>query len=844
MREKFILISAYKPWFYSIAIVFLSIQFLHAQPITVKGTVINHFTNEVMPFASVKWKHAGNGVLTDSVGHFFIKKNNLHIDTLVVTYVGFEDVFHSINPKKDTGEIIIMVPQIKLSTGVIVKAKFNKGLRWWKSIVTHKKENNPYQFSSYYYELYNKLELDINNIKKESFENKKILKPFAFVLDNIDSTSEAKPFLPIFLTESLSDYYYSTNPTKIREEIKAIQTNGIKNETVMQFLGGVSQKVNIYEDYITVFGKEFISPASTVGDKYYNYKGADTQTIGGQKFYHLLFTPKQEGSNTFLGDLWIHSTTWAIQKVTLNISATANINFVHQLSIIQEFAQTNDGKWVFTKDKFVADISPLKKDKFSFIGRKTSTYRNVQINAPFIHEKLSTNKLKEEVIVLKGAKDKKFDTLRHEPLSHNENKVYAMIDTLKNMPLFQKYSNTLQFIFDGHKQLGKIEIGPWFKWLSGNQLEKVRMRFDIGTTNKFSEHLRLSGYLAYGFKDNRFKQKLAIDYKINHHESWRINATYLNDLDNGRIKYDEDDDATTDNLFSQLIRRRNIRQKFIGEEQIKLSVEKKINQTFSIKAGIKNIAYQTYSPLPSQVFLSRLANGKVINSEANIKFRYAPGEKEIERRRNKSIKIKSNLPVFDLKYTYAFPDFFRSQYQYHKLNASISQSVRIPRWGKIDYMVYGGKYFGDSIPFMLLEVHPGNEIYYYNKQSFNLMNRFEYISDAFAGLNLEYNFEKKLMNLIPFLRKTKVRQFINIKTVIGDMSNTDRAFNRLGFGSYRLKRLRGENYTEIGTGIDNLFKFFRIDLVWRIDPSYIVPPATLPAEPQKFAIFGSFKLQF
>lgn len=844
MHEKVFFITVCKHLVYSIAIAFLSIQFSYAQSITIKGKVINHFTNEVMPFASVKWKLAGNGVLTDSAGHFVIKKANLHADTLVVSYVGFEDVYHHVNPKKDTGEIIITIPQLKLSGGVIVKARFNKGLRWWKTIVSHKKENNPYQFSNYYYELYNKLELDINNIKRESFEHKKLLKPFAFVLDNIDSTSEAKPFLPVFLTESLSDYYYSTNPTKVREEIKAVQTNGIKNETVMQFLGGVSQKVNIYEDYITVFGKEFISPISAVGDKYYNYKGADTQTIGGQKFYHLFFSPKHDGSNTFIGDLWIHSTTWAIQKVTLNISATANINFVHQLSIIQEFSKTNTDKWVFAKDKFVADISPLKKDKFSFIGRKTSTYRNVQVNVPFITEKLSANKLKEEVIILPGAKNKKFDTLRHEPLSLNENKVYAMIDTLKHMPLFQKYSNTLQFIFDGHKQLGKIEIGPWFKWLSGNQLEKVRMRFDIGTTSKFSEHLRLSGYLAYGFKDNRLKQKLSVDYKINHHESWRINATYLNDLDNGRIKYDEDDDATTDNLFSQLIRRNGIRQKFIGEEQIKFSVEKKINPIFSIRAGISNIAYQTYSPLPSQAFLSRLPNGKVINSEANIKFRYAPGEKEIERRRNKSIRIKSNLPVFELKYSYAFPNLFRSQYQYHKLTASVSQSFRIPRWGKIDYMVYGGKYFGDSIPFMLLEVHPGNEIYYYNKQSFNLMNRFEYVSDAYAGFNIEYNFEKKLMNLIPFLRKAKARQFINIKTVIGDLNTADRRFNRLGFGSYRLKRLGGEDYTEIGTGIDNLFKFFRIDLVWRLDPSYIVVPATLPAAPQKFGIFGSFKLQF
>ena len=32
--------------------------------------------------------------------------------------------------------------------------------------------------------------------------------------------------------------------------------------------------------------------------------------------------------------------------------------------------------------------------------------------------------------------------------------------------------------------------------------------------------------------------------------------------------------------------------------------------------------------------------------------------------------------------------------------------------------------------------HPGNDIYYYNNSSFNLMNRFEYISDKYAGINV------------------------------------------------------------------------------------------------------------
>ncbi len=833
--------------FLLIVLMAISFNIIHAQTNIVHGKVINYFTNETISFASVYWKKAGSGSITDNAGNFILRKTNFEHDTIIVSYIGYKDIFHAFNPKKDTGEILLSLNELKLANTVEVKTKFNKGLRWWKAIVSNKKENNPYQFNNYSYELYNKLELDVNNINRSSFENKKLLKPFAFVLNNIDSISDAKPFLPIFLTESISNFYYSTDPYKIREEIKAVQTNGIKNETVMQFMGGVSQKINVYENVIIVFGKEFISPLSNVGDKYYNYKGADTQTIHQQRYFHLLFTPKQVGSNTFSGDCWIHSTTWAIQKITLNISPTANINFVNHLSIIQEFTQSNNGKWVFAKDKFIADLSPLKKEKLSFIGRKTATYKNVQINQTNITDILAKNKVKEEVIIKDSAKNKVdsfWNTNRHEPLSLNENKVYEMIDTLKHMPIFKKYSNTLQFIFDGHVKYGAVEIGPWFKWISGNQLEKVRMRFDLGTTEKFSEHLRLYGYLAYGFKDDRFKQKIGGVYKFSNHENWTASASYTNDLDNGRIKYNDDADATIDNVFSQLIRRQGISQKFIGVEEYKLSLSKKINKTVSAQIAFSKSEYFPYAPLPSQQFFALNGDDGIINSELSLKIRYAPNEKEIETRR-RTIRVKGNLPVFEFKYEKAIPNVFESEYNYQKVSLSVEQTFRIPRWGQINYLVYGGKYFGDSIPFMLLEIHPGNEIYYYNKQSFNLMNRFEYFSDRYVGFNIEYNFEKKLMHLLPFLRKSKARQFINIKTVWGDLSTADRIFNRLEFTNYRLKSLRGKNYSEIGTGFDNLFKFFRIDFVWRIDPPFTVPPtSTVPNNPQHFAVFGSFHLQF
>ena len=173
-------------------------------------------------------------------------------------------------------------------------------------IVANKPKNNPYIYKNYAYELYNKMELDLNNVNRKYFTDKKLLAPFVFLLENIDSVSDHTPFLPVYMTEALSDYYYSNDPVRIREEIKAAKTEGMKNESMLQFIGGINQKINVYENITNAMGKEFISPLSDVGDKYYNYKGADTQYISGQRYLHLLFSPKREGENTFSGDCWIH----------------------------------------------------------------------------------------------------------------------------------------------------------------------------------------------------------------------------------------------------------------------------------------------------------------------------------------------------------------------------------------------------------------------------------------------------------------------------------------------------------------------------------------------------------
>src|SRR5690606_17875366 len=133
-------------------------------------------------------------------------------------------------------------------------------------------------------------------------------------------------------TEVISDYYYQKKPLRRREIIKAVNPNGVKNESIFKLLGGMDQVVNVYNNFIPVFDKQFVSPISDNGSYYYNYRVADTQVINNQRFFHLIFTPRRKGADVFEGDCWVHVGTFAIQRMNLRLGKDANINFLDNLS--------------------------------------------------------------------------------------------------------------------------------------------------------------------------------------------------------------------------------------------------------------------------------------------------------------------------------------------------------------------------------------------------------------------------------------------------------------------------------------------------------------------------------
>ena len=825
------LIKLYKGFLFFFAI-FVLMDHTVAQKI-ISGTVKDSHSEELVPFASVYFKNTSIGKLTDSAGFFSFHLGQWPGDTLIITSVGYQPFFYAIDKTKDSILLNIQFERGTFNEGVKVKTKVNKGLLLWRKIVQNKSRNDRYRFANFSYELYNKLELDIKNINVGKITKFKPLRPVGELLaQNLDS-SEGVTYLPSYLTETISDYYYQKKPLKRREIIRAANINGVKNESIIKFLGGMDQNVNIYNNFIPVFNREFVSPASDNGDLYYNYRVTDTQQVSGSRFYHLVFVPRRKGTNTFEGDCWVHAGSFAIQRMNLRLGKDANINFVETLSLIQEYKLLDDSTWFLAKDKFVADVSPVGKSTPGFIGRKTTTYKNIFVNDTSVVNELNKNKLVEEIITLPGAaeKDKQFwsDT-RHEELTKTEAGIIKMLDTLTIDPNFQRVTRQIVFLTTGYLNVGNVQMGPWFYWVTANSWEGLRLRFDLGSNKKFDKKWWWHWYLAYGFNDKKIKGKAELFYLPKKHPRRYWYASYINDLDHGQNYYGV---LSADNLFALAIRKQNVPIKFIKLEEARFEF---FNEHRSGLSELPSVAYKRYTPLqnlpPKDSFPVKDGGEPLSSFEISFRLRFAYLERFMESQFFR-LSLGSPYPIGEITITQGIPGVLRSSYSYTKISGNISDYMKVPPLGTISYMVFAGQTFG-TVPYVFLNIAPGNELYYYNKNAFNMMNRYEFIQDKYVGINFEHNVGNGLFRFIP---KLKFRQFWTVKTLWGGLSKANKELNFHEGTTFQ--SLDGQTYMEIGTGVDNILRFLRVDFIWRVLPTSDINPST-----KKFGVFGSMRLNF
>ena len=809
----------------------------------VSGIVVDN-ENLPVPFANVLFKGSNEGVVTNEDGRFYLESNS-NYKTLIVSFAGFENkeitlpksIFYNLIVKISDGE---KLKEVVIFSGKTSK-KNNPALDILRKIWARKRQNGLNKFKQYQMEKYEKVEFDLNTIDSALMKSK-VFKGMEFIFKQVDTSRvTGKTYLPIFINESIYDVYGDNVNKKVKEVIKANKNSGLGNgDGVNSFIKDLYSNYDIYNNYLTFFDKSFTSPLSRTGIDVYNYVLRDSSFIDKKWCYNIVFYPRRKNELTFKGDFWVNDSTFAIKNINMSVTKSANINWVKDIYIEQDFDVVSDSVFLLNRDYMMTDFALNKNEKSKGIyGKRTTLFRNHQ----FDQEKPAAF-YKEKVNYIDNAVFKKSDAFwsenRFEKLSKDELGVYKMLDTLKTVKKFNQMYDLVTILGSGYIHPGNFEYGPIFSIFGYNEVEGLRLRFGGRTYFGPNDLWRVQLYTAYGIKDDKFKYGLSGKWMVNKENRIIISGGNRRDVEQIGASL-----TTTNDVLGRSFASSSL---FSSGSNGKLT---NINlSTFSAEIEpVKNVIFQAgfsyrtlesassvfsldyYTSLPTLSSLPAEIKSDLKQTEFNVGIDYTPNKKTIGYGVERRI-IDNPYSRFFVNYSQGFKGFLNSDFDYKKVQLYYKKPIIIGLLGKTNLIVELGKIYG-NVPLGLLSIVPGNQSYFNIENTFNNLNFYEFVTDEYATFQWEHNFNGKLFARIPFMRKLNWREIIGVKGVYGTISNENKAINASGL----VYKAPTDPYWEYNAGIGNIFKVFRLDFSWR--GSYLNVPET-----NNFTIKGSFGFYF
>lgn len=810
-----------------------------SQETVITGKVTDVNSGDPLPFVNVILLHTTIGATTDFDGNYRLRTLNPS-DTIAVSYIGYK------TKKKVVTRGIKQVINFQIEEDVtqlqevVFLAGENPAFEVLRNVVRNKSNNDKRKLAAYEYDTYTKIEIDVDNIT-EKFRKKKIIQKITQVLDSIDRIAgeDGKPILPMLITESVSKVYYRDNPILRYENILRSKINGVGVEDgamVTQLVGSSFQEYNFYQNWLNIVGKEFVSPIADGWRLYYDYDLVDSVYLGDHFCYRLDFTPKSPQDLAFTGSMWITKADWALKQVDVTMGKQANINFIEKIKIQQELEPAEGGAWLPVKNRVLVDVGELTNTSAGMLAKFYTSNKNFVINKPY-----EPSFYQLPIIMAEDARmneqDQFWDSLRHEPLTETEKNVYKMIDTLQHIPVVRTYTDIIKIIVNGYYKVGKIELGPYVSILAVNNIEGVRIQPGFKTNIKFSDKWILGGQLGYGFKDERIKYTAYVQRILSRQRWTTLTVRARSDL--GRVGIDEE--SAGDNFLLLASQRFGIFRRGFYMNEARVDFRREVFKGFTQRVGFRYFTFDptfnfAYYDQPEDVANSQLRQG-FQTSELIFESRYARDELFIQSDNDRISLGTSRWPVITVRYTKGFKGILDSDFDYDKLRLGLYKRIRFGPLG-VGYLNLMGEYVFTALPYPLLGLHLGNQSPIYTPVTYNLMNYGEFVSDRYATLQYQHHFEGLLLNRIPLMRKLKWRLVGSANVIYGALSQANKDINSPttpgGEETLPLGYFDKRPYVELGYGVENIFKFFRVDFVHRI--TYLDNP-----DVRKFAVMFSFQ---
>jgi hypothetical protein len=831
MRQK------YRLW---ILLLFMSVACgeMHAQyTIQVEGYIKDSITNEPLSDVTVAIRGTTIGTATADDGYYSIRTTS-DSTVLMVSYIGYETSFTLLR-KGEKNRVDIELKPISYELHEIVvrrkkeqySKKDNPAVEFIQNVIARRHLHDPkdrdyFSYDSYEQRTFARDEFDVERARKS-----KVYKQVDFIFDYVDSTSvRGRTILPLYNEEIIEDFYFRKSPQTERRIVKGHKRAGlieiISDDGVQQFIEEAFQNVDIFQDNIPLLLNRFVSPLSSIGPTYYKYYLLDTLTLDGEPCLDLGFAPFNSESFGFVGHLYVTlDSTYFVKKVEMNVPRNINLNFVGEMSINQEYMRTDDGTRLLTKNDIVMVFKFYEKMKGMY-ARRIARFRNHSFDKP---ADMMVFDEKSPVMESEGARHRPesfWDEAREGTDDIQKTSVEEMMAKLREVPFFYWTEKIIDVLVNGYIQTSatdsKFEIGPANTFISGNALEGLRLRAGGTTTVNLSRRLFLDGYMAYGFKDNKFKGDAILEYSFNKKQTFRkeypyhyLRAEYRYDINQIGQHYLY---TNADNIFIMLKRRENNLITYMQKAELSYYHENYKGVGYGVM--LRHLKEWETPGVPFSLIRAdgtTTPAGHYTSAQLEFSFRWAPNEKFYQSR-NYRYPITIDVPIITLTHTMARKGILGADHTYNRTEIGMRKRFWISPFGYVDIYGQAGQVW-DRVPYPLLLIPNANLSYSIEAESFSLMDPMEFINDRFVSWETSYHLNGWLFNRLLLVKKLQLREIVTFRGWYGDLSDKNNPTVN-GEGLYRFPEnthMTGSKpYMEMSVGVENILKFFRLDYVWRL----------------------------
>ena len=818
-----------------------------------RGYVIDEATGDSIPYASCIYRGHNVAVASNINGEFTIARHEGWV--LTFSAVGYVSKSITINASTKKNFNVKLKPDTKALKEVVVKTKRkrysrknNPAVELMKKVIEAKKRTDLDNRDYYQYNKYQKITLALNDITPEKLEDPKMKKK-PWLKDQVEKCEyNGKLILPVSVDETVTQKIYRKHPHSEKNIVKGQNSTGVNDlfqtgDILNTVLKDVFSDVNIYDDQIRLLQYPFTSPIGKDAVAFYRFYIMDTLYVERDKCFHLHFLPNNQQDFGFRGDIYILAdSSYQVKRCELTIPKKSDVNFVENMKIVQEFTQLPDSSWVLTVDDMMAEIKLASFIKEAAVIRTT---RLTDYAFDPLPKQLFKGKAKEVKEADAMMRDEAFwNKYRQVSLTKSESKMDAFVNNLAQIKGFKYVIFGLKALIENFVETGnpsKVDIGPINTMLTSNTVDGLRTRISAQTTAKLNPHWFASGYFARGWKSEKNYYKADLIYSFNKKEylprefpkrTLTVSSTY--DIMAPSDKFMKTD---KDNVFTSFKWSKVDKMMFYNRQEIKYEREEDwgFKTTLGFKAeeneGAVGLDFTPLSELRYTTFdnvegIPAPRSRKFRTSEFHAEFRYAPGETFINTKQRR-LKINLDAPVFTLGHTVGIKGFLGGDYRYNYTEANIYKRFWMKSWGKIDCYLKGGIQW-NQVPYPLLIMPETNLSYIIQDETFELIDNMEFLNDRFASLYISWDFNGKIFNRIPLLKKLKWREYIGFRCLWGGLSDKNNPFLDQNSGSDILMLFpegchvmdSKKPYYELSVGIHNIFKLIHVEYVRRLNYHY------------------------